>query len=86
VYFTELPASRHRGKSDSPSLGERSRAIVGWLWVFPAGLAIASFVWVLASKSLSGEAPRFLYSLSALVLAAACLFLLRSSRERLQAA
>jgi hypothetical protein len=84
VYFSELPASSNREVTGSPSVWARSRAFAGWIWVVPAGFAIASILWVLASKSLSGDAPRFLYSLSALVLAAACVFLLRSSHGRLQ--
>jgi hypothetical protein len=86
VCFMELPRSRDHEKNAVRPAWAQARRFAGWLWVVPAGFAIASFAWVLASKSLSGDAPRLLYSLSALVLAAACVFLLRSSRERFQAA
>jgi hypothetical protein len=81
--FTELPASRARGNSPLSVGWSRLGRLAGWLWVVPAGFALASFAWVLASESLRDDAPRFLYALSALVLVAACIFLLRSSRERL---
>lgn len=85
VYFTELPATRDRAEDSSRPVWGRVRRHAGWLWVVPAGFAIASFAWVLGSKSLGGEAPRLLYSLSAVVLVVACLILLRSSRERFEA-
>jgi hypothetical protein len=81
--FTELPASRARGNSPLSVGWSRLGRLARWLWVVPAGFALASFAWVLASESLRDDAPRFLYSLSALVLVGACIFLLRSSRERL---
>lgn len=86
VYFTELPAARDDDDTFSRSAFWRMRRFAGWLWVIPVGFAMMSFAWVLASKSLGGEAPRLLYSLSALGLVMACLILLRSSRERLKTA
>jgi hypothetical protein len=85
VYFTELP-ERSDHVETARARFSQVRRFAGWLWVIPAGFAITSFACVLASKSLGGEAPRLLYSLSAVVLVMACLFLLRSSREPLKTA
>ena len=82
VYFTELPAI---GNTQRPPgrLAEKvsSRRLAGLWWVVPAGFAVVSFGWVLASKSLGGEAPRTLYALAALILVVACILLLRLGDE-----
>jgi hypothetical protein len=58
------------------SLWSRSRDRMGsLLWVVAVGLAVTSFGWILASKSLGAEAPRLLYLCSGAVLIGACLFL-----------
>ena len=80
VYFTELPAVRDDRENTARPTRVLMRRLAGWLWVIPVAFAVASFAWVLASKSLSNEAPRFLYSLSAVVLVVACFILLHSSR------
>lgn len=69
-----------------------SRSLIGsqrlpaWAWIIPAGLAALSFFWVLRSQSLSGEAPRILYLVSAVVLVITGIFLLRSHRMTSQSA
>jgi hypothetical protein len=82
VCFTEL-----RGTRTDEFAGERVpwslvRRFAEWLWAIPVAFAVASFAWVLTSKSLGDEAPRLLYLLSALGLVVACVLLLRSARER----
>jgi hypothetical protein len=80
VCFADLPEPVQSERSLNPSAWARSpRRFVGLLWLVPTGFAATSFVWVLASKSLSGQAPRLLYLASALVLAATCVFTLRFS-------
>ncbi len=58
-----------------------SQRLLTFAWIIPAGLAALSFVWVLTSQSLSGEAPRILYLSSAAVLVVAGVFLLRGHRS-----
>lgn len=82
VYFTELPAAES-GQRTPGRLAEKvsSRRLAGLWWVVPASFAVVSFGWVLASKSLGGEAPRTLYAVAALILVVACILLLRLGEE-----
>jgi hypothetical protein len=69
---------------DLPELpdGETSRGrLMSIFWALPICFAVASFLWILLSKSLNDEAPRLLYLVSVLVLAVACLLLLGSSHK-----
>ena len=82
ISFPELPAAGS-GQRTPGVLAERisSRRLAGLWWVVPAGFAVVSFGWVLASKSLGGEAPRTLYAVAALILVVACILLLRLGDE-----
>ena len=77
--FPELSAHATEEPLASRSLRASPRLLT-FAWLIPTVLAALSFVWVLRSQSLSGEAPRILYLGSAAVLVIAGVLLFRGHR------